>query len=88
MMLAAYPYDQPQFMSHNSIAFQHCSFMDNSAYWGGGLSIVSAHEDGISGDEATNHFLLESCQWQHNRARLGAAVDCITGMNMDLVHCQ
>ena len=78
VMLAAYPYDQPQFMSHNSIAFQHCSFINNSAYWGGGLSIVSAHEDSISGDEATNHFLLESCQWQHNRARLGAAVDCIT----------
>ena len=77
VMLAAYPYDHPQVMSHNSIAFRHCRFMDNSAYWGGGLSIVSAHEDGISGDEATNHFLLESCQWQHNRARLGAAVDCI-----------
>ena len=77
VMLAAYPYDHPQVMSHNSIAFRHCRFTDNSAYWGGGLSIVSAHEDGISGDEATNHFLLESCQWQHNRARLGSAIDCI-----------
>ena len=78
VMLAAYPYDQPQYMSHNSITFQHCNFVSNSAYWGGGLSIVSAHEDGSSGDVATNHFLLENCSWSGNRARLGSAVDCIT----------
>ena len=77
VMLAAYPYNQPQYMSHNSITFQHCNFTNNSAYWGGGLSIVSAHEDGSSGDEATNHFLLENCSWSDNRARLGSAVDCI-----------
>ena len=78
VMLAAYPYDQPQLMSHNSITFQHCNFTSNNAYWGGGLSIVSAHEDGSSSDEATNHFLLENCTWTCNRARLGSAVDCIT----------
>ena len=78
VMLAAYPYDQPQFMSHNSITFQHCNFTSNNAYWGGGLSIVSAHEDGRSSNEATNHFLLENCTWSCNRARLGSAVDCIT----------
>ena len=78
VMLAAYPYNQPQYMSHNSITFQHCNFTNNSAYWGGGLSIVSVHEDGSSGDAATNHFLLENCSWRGNRARLGSAVDCIT----------
>ena len=78
VMLAAYPYDQPQYMSHNSITFQHCNFKSNNAYWGGGLSIVSAHEDGSSGDVATNHFLLDNCSWSGNRARLGSAVDCIT----------
>ena len=77
VMLAAYPYNQPQYMSHNSITFQHCNFTNNSAYWGGGLSIVSAHEDGKCGDEATNHFLLENCSWSFNRARLGSALDCI-----------
>ena len=78
VMLAAFPYDQPQYMSHNRITFQHCNFTSNNAYWGGGLSIVSAHKDGRSGDGATNHFLLDNCTWRFNRARLGAAVDCIT----------
>ena len=81
VMLAAFPYDQPQHMSRNRITFQHCTFTNNTAYWGGGLSIVSAHEDGRSGDNATNHFLLDNCTWRFNRARLGAAVDCITWNN-------
>ena len=78
VMLAAFPYNEPQCISHNRITFQHCTFTSNDAYWGGGLSIVSAHEDGRSGDEGTNHFLLDNCTWSFNQARLGAAVDCIT----------
>ena len=77
VMLAAYPYDQPRCMSHNRITFQHCTFTNNTAYWGGGLSIVSAHEESKSGDNATNYFLLENCSWRFNRARLGSAVDGI-----------
>ena len=76
VMLAAYPYDQAWLMN-NSIIFKHCKFIGNSAYWGGGLSIVSAHADSYSAHEVANNFLLESCEWKRNRARLGSAVDCI-----------
>ena len=63
-------------VTNNRVTFQHCKFTNNSAYWGGGLSIVSVCEHTAKCDRATNDIHIEECEWSHNRARLGSAIDC------------
>ena len=65
-------------ITNNSVTFNGCIFVDNSAYWGGGLSVVSACEHVAKTDRATNRIRIEDCQWSGNRARLGSAIDCVS----------
>ena len=62
---------------HNSevlntgITFSNCTFQNNSAIFGGGVSIELLREDPIS----TMYICFINCTWQHNIARLGSALD-------------
>jgi predicted outer membrane repeat protein len=56
----------------NSMEFNTCTFNNNQAYWGGGVSYVVPREDSQS---ATNTLRFVTCFWIDNTARLGSAVD-------------
>ena len=57
----------------NTITFDTCTFTNNDAYWGGGLSYYTFRE----GDtiDATNNVNFTRCLWKENRAVLGSAID-------------
>ena len=58
---------------NNSMFFDACSFSNNIAYWGGGVSVcVSREQDKLN---PTNTIEFIRCNWTSNEARLGAAVD-------------
>ena len=61
------------YVHDNSMLFDDCSFFDNKAYWGGGVSVCVSREQ----DKAnpTNTIEFKRCEWTSNEARLGAAVD-------------
>ena len=58
---------------HNKILFNSCHFMNNLAYFGGGLSFYTAREP----EEAapTNELEFHDCEWRENIARVGSALD-------------
>ena len=68
------PYDSITSPSYNSITFSDCSFTNNSAYWGGGVSYVITTEKSQLGT-GTNSLHFINCNWQYNVAKFGAAVD-------------
>ena len=78
VMLTAHLFNGMADITNNSVTFQGCCFTNNSAYWGGGLSVVSACEHISKIDRTTNHIQVEECQWSGNRARLGSAIDCVS----------
>ena len=55
----------------NSIVFDHCWFINNSAYFGGGVSFYTARQHKYR----PNKLKLHNCLFEHNQARLGAAID-------------
>ena len=58
---------------NNTMLFDNCSLFDNTAYWGGGVSVcVSREQDKVI---PTNAIEFKHCEWTSNKARLGAAVD-------------
>ena len=65
------------FPKHNSgsldtnITVRNCTFQNNTAIFGGGVSIELLREDSI----ATTVICFINCTWQHNIARLGSALD-------------
>ena len=57
---------------NNSITISDCNFHNNSAYFGGGMSIASSSAP----PQASENFLnIENCHWNNNTATSGAAVD-------------
>ena len=72
VQIAYTPYNSLNLPSHNSVTFSHCNFINNTAYWGGGVSYVIITEKYATG---TNSLYFSKCQWQHNEAKFGAAVD-------------
>ena len=58
---------------HNSILFRSCSFSNNSAFFGGGVSFYAAREPGES--TPTNSLAFESTTWLGNVARVGSGAD-------------
>ena len=59
--------------NQNSILFDSCHFVNNWAYFGGGLSFYTAREPTEA--KATNSLELRNCEWKENTARVGSAVD-------------
>lgn len=57
----------------NSVLFDNCSFIKNSAYFGGGLSFYTARE--LETSTPSNSLVFTKCQWRSNVARAGSAVD-------------
>ena len=58
---------------NNTITFESCTFTNNEAYWGGGISYYTFREpDTVN---ATNYLSFNSCLWIKNRAVLGSAID-------------
>ena len=64
---------KPSHVFNNSITFEHCYFVKNTAKWGGGVSFYTTREYNVLEPSNRLHFL--SCQWWSNTAWLGAAVD-------------
>ena len=58
---------------NNSIEFEQCNFLENRAYFGGGLSFYTAREPSES--SPTNSLRFVNCTWESNIARAGSAVD-------------
>ena len=59
--------------NHNSILFDSCHFVNNWAYFGGGLSFYTAREPTEA--KPTNSLEFINCGWKENTARVGSAVD-------------
>ena len=80
LMITNYPYEMSQHngIHNNSFQVTNCFFEQNSAYFGGAVSIITASEDTLATTGSTNKILLENCTWSKNRARLGSAVDCVS----------
>ena len=60
-------------VQYNTVAFEHCKFTSNVAYWGGGLSYYTFRERNTT--DATNHLSFTNCSWRNNAAVLGSAID-------------
>ena len=60
-------------VKNGSISFENSQFINNSAYFGGGLSFYAAREPTES--SPTNILKLMGCIWEGNIARAGSAVD-------------
>ena len=65
-------YDQTH-VENNSVLYDNCKFINNSAYFGGGLSFYTAREPEMN--KASNTLKFTKCVWKHNVARAGSAVD-------------
>ena len=65
-------YNRTTAVTNNEIRVTLTTFEQNKAYLGGGLSFVSAHEQGVS--SPTNQLTLEGILFTQNVARLGSAV--------------
>ena len=61
------------FAYNNSITFERCTFDDNQAYYGGGISFYCAWQPSQS--KGYNNFTITNCSFLNNKARLGSAVD-------------
>ena len=66
-------YDEAE-VKYNHVSFHSCHFHENRAYWGGGLSLLSAREPTLV---PTNTLELTNCEWTGNVAAIGAAVDLL-----------
>ena len=60
-------------VENNTITFDNCTFANNDAYWGGGLSYYTFRERETI--NATNNVNFNSCSWTNNSAVLGSAID-------------
>ena len=78
VMLTTHQFNGIPNVTNNRVTFQHCKFTNNSAYWGGGLSIVSAYEHTAKSDRGTNDINIKECEWSRNRAGFGSAIDCVS----------
>lgn len=57
----------------NSVTFDGCSFFNNVANHGGGLSLLTTPEQNVL--SPTNHLTLNGCRFVVNYASIGAAMD-------------
>ncbi len=55
---------------NNSVHFSKCQFIDNNAYYGGGLSFYASKYS-----EGYNEMYFSECSWTGNKATFGAAAD-------------
>ena len=60
-------------VKYNSILFISCSFLRNSAFFGGGLSFNAAREPTES--SSTNSLVFLNTTWEENIARAGSGAD-------------
>ena len=58
----------------NEIVFENCTFHDNSAYYGGGLSFYSARQL-VDNDNLLNVLKFSKCNFNNNSGRIGAGLD-------------
>ena len=58
---------------NNTVTIMDSAFHNNSAYYGGGVSMTIHRE--TKAFNASNRVILQKCTWQRNVARVGSAVD-------------
>ena len=65
----------PEFGSNynHTIKFKNCTFVNNSAYYGGGFSINLVREKDVIA--STTKVEIEACRFDNNSARTGSGVD-------------
>ena len=60
-------------VTQNNMTFKDVVFLENKAYFGGGLSFYTAREP--KSISSTNGLNFVNCSWQKNVARVGSAAD-------------
>ena len=70
---AGYIFFDDTHVKENSVEFENCTFSNNFAFFGGGVSFYAAREPTES--RATNTLSFMNTTWQNNVARAGSAVD-------------
>ena len=68
--IIGYQHYQGLYPQGNLITFDTCSFENNSALFGGGVSFYASPST-----ELANKVVFRSCKWSRNGAKLGSAVD-------------
>ena len=66
--------------SANIINISNCAFYNNSAYYGGGVSMSTNRETGVF--VASNGITYYNCTWLRNVARVGSAVDLSSSIDI------
>ena len=66
--------------SANMINISNTIFYNNSAYYGGGVSMSTNRERGVF--VASNGITFWNCTWQRNIARVGSAVDLASSIDI------
>ena len=59
----------------NEIVFQNCTFHNNSAHFGGGLSFYSARQPLVDKDHLLNVLEFSKCNFNNNSGRIGAGLE-------------
>ena len=60
--------------SLNTVIFQKCHFLENSAIWGGGLALYAAPTKTVDNDKL-NKYLVINCSFSRNIAAIGSALN-------------
>ena len=73
-------------LPNNTVIIMDSIFSHNSAYYGGGVSMLTLRETGAF--YASNRVILQRCTWQRNVARVGSAVDLSSSSFVDVFEGQ
>ena len=76
------------FWSHdNQASISRCNFTNNSAQWGGGVSLYS--DTVPQGERAVDLVKIRNCKFEENMARIGSALDmfCQTSDSINFQQC-
>lgn len=58
----------------NTFTVNNCSFVNNTAIWGGGMSVFGTTIPGITDQTDVTQFYFTRCHWFYNVATVGAAM--------------
>ena len=78
LVLAAMFYAKKRNHSNNTFSCSHCSFVNNTAYMGGGVAIYATKD--LANSSVLTKIAFSMCNWTRNVAAMGAAVFATPGL--------